>query len=57
MNIKTIAKINPGIAPAINSFVTDKPVKVPTITIGRLGGMIGPIVDEIEVTAEEKAGS
>jgi len=47
----------PGTAPARNNRPTDNPVRVPTMIIGTLGGMIGPTVDEAAVMAAEKPAS
>lgn len=41
----------PGTAPAKNSFLIEASAKMPYMTIGTLGGIIGPIVDEAAVTA------
>ena len=47
----------PGMMPATNKRLTDRPVTVPAMTIGRLGGMIGPTVEEEAVTAAENSAS
>jgi hypothetical protein len=44
-------------APARKSFPIDIPVREPAIIIGKLGGIMGPIVDEAAVMAQEKPAS
>ena len=55
--INPVAKSNPGIAPAIKSLATERPVKVPATIMGRLGGIMGPIVDDDAVIARENSVS
>jgi hypothetical protein len=57
MAIRENPRITPGMAPARKRRVTDNPVRVPTIIIGTLGGMIGPTVEDEAVTAAEKSAS
>ena len=45
----------PGMAPARKSFPTDNPLSVAAIIIGRLGGIIGPTVEDAAVMAQEKS--
>ena len=45
----------PGTMPATKSLVTDSPVIVPAMIIGRLGGMIGPMHEDAAVMAQEKS--
>ena len=54
-NISPNPNKSPGIAPARKSFPTDNPLKVAAIIIGKLGGIIGPTVEEAAVTAHEKS--
>jgi len=51
--IKVSAIKRPGITPPRNNFPTETPAIPPYITIGILGGNIGPIVAEAHVIAAE----
>lgn len=55
--IKPIANNKPGIAPARNNLPMDSPLNEPAIIMGILGGMMGPMVLEDAVTAQEKSDS
>ena len=46
---------NPGMMPPTSRRLTESPVTVPAMTIGKLGGMIGPIVEAEAVTAPENS--
>src|SRR5690554_5861071 len=50
-------RMMPGSAPAMKSLPTEIPVSVPAMIMGRLGGMMGPTVEEDAVTAAEKSAS
>ena len=41
----------------MKSLLTESPATVPATIIGRLGGMIGPHIDDAAVTAHEKSAS
>ena len=57
INIIPNPSSNPGITPATNNLVTERPVRVPATIIGRLGGIIGPIQLDAAVIAQEKSVS
>ena len=42
-------------APARKSFPTDSPLNVAAIIMGKLGGIMGPTVEEAAVMAQEKS--
>src|SRR5690606_9568118 len=47
----------PGTMPATNILPTEMPVSVPTMIMGRLGGMIGPMVEAEATSAEANPAS
>ncbi len=47
----------PGMAPAKKSAPMETPVREPYKIISILGGMIGPMHDDVQVTAIENSGS
>ena len=56
-SIRDPAINNPGRMPPINKPPIEVEAVTPKITIGRLGGMMGPTVDEAAVIAQEKSSS
>jgi hypothetical protein len=57
MIMSTIVRRIPGTIPPRNNFPTETPLIVEYMTMGTLGGKIGPIVVEAAVTAALKSAS
>ena len=56
-SMQTRPVITPGTTPPMNILVTDAPLSTPKMTMGRDGGMMGPVMEPAHTQAVESDAS